>query len=144
MKNIIKACLILLLFIFNSRYAEAQVKENDTISQIKEIRLNKEKYIGQPFAVLLDDLKIKPVKIITGYPANNRNVINTTSLYFRSDLNNYYIRIVWQDYILKTEINEKNNNRQLNKSEIDAKYSYTKERKNSLKNKIIKDIITHY
>lgn len=144
MKNIIKACLILLLFIFNSRYAEAQVKENDTISQIKEIRLNKEKYIGQPFAVLLDDLKIKPVKIISGSPANNRNVINTTSLYFRSDLNNYYIRIVWQDYILKTEINEKNNNRQLNKSEIDAKYSYTKERKNSLKNKIIKDIITHY
>jgi hypothetical protein len=139
-----KICLILLLFIFNSINTKAQEKENDTISLIKEIRLNKEKYIGKPFAVLLDDLKIKPNKIFHSSPANNRNVVYMTSLYFRSDLNNFYITIVWQDYIPKTEINERNNYRQLNKSEIDAKYSFTKEKKNYVKNKIIKDIITHY
>ena len=135
MKNIIKICLIIILFIFNIGIVEAQVKENDTISQIKEIRLNKEKYIGKPFAVLLGDLKIKPVVIISLSPANNRNVINTTTFYLRSDLNNYYIRIVWQDFITKKEVKE---------IEKTHKYKATNEGKNILKGYIVKDILTRY
>lgn len=135
MKNIKKICIILILFIFNIGNVQAQVKENDTISQIKEIRLNKDKYIGKPFAVLLADLKIKPALIISLSPANNRNVINTTTFYFRSDLNNYYIRIVWQDFITKKEVKG---------IEKTHKYKATNEGKNILKGYIVKDILTRY
>jgi hypothetical protein len=137
MKNTLKIFVIFLLMLTNK--IAAQESKNDTINQIIQTRINKDKYIGKSFVVLLNDLKIKPVKIMHLSPINNRKAVKSSILYFRNDINNYYIDIVWQDYILKTEINEKDNNGQLNKAEI-----VTKERKNSLKNKIIKDIITHY
>ena len=130
-----KICLILILFIFNIGNVEAQIKENDTVIKIKEIRLNKEKYIGKPLAVLLADLKIKPVKIISGSPANNRNVINTTDFHFRSDLNNYYISILWQEHIT---------NKEIKKIEKANKYKATNEEVNIFKECIVKDVFARY
>jgi hypothetical protein len=106
-----KILLILLVIIATSTKAQTGVP--DTLAYLQYIVANKSKFIGKPFSVLQDSLKIK-IKFFS--PRANiphkRNWETSTSFsfYFTYSIEDHYLsyprlRVYWQPHLNMTESN---------------------------------------
>lgn len=95
-----KICVILSAF-FIMQTLNAQTGVPDTLTYLKQVEASKSKFIGKPFSVLLDSLKINIVFFspISWDPAY-KNRETSTSFYFiipeyMEDFDSYNFEIIW-------------------------------------------------
>jgi hypothetical protein len=90
---------------------KAQTGVPDTLAYLQYIVANKSKFIGKPFSVLRDSLKIK-IKLFSpfaGIPQNMHKETSTSfAFYFRQSTADYYLsfprlRVFWQPYLNATQ-----------------------------------------
>lgn len=133
MKKIFKLTIVLFLLLIVSNKLSAQI---DTLNYVKQFEVNKAKYIGKPFSVLLNDMTgIKPLSNFSFSAFTNKNKrIFTEFNFVEKDLiknNSINLTIYWADPIPSSDIKY---------YETKNKCLFTNDEKTFYNTKIIKDI----
>ncbi|WP_029297984.1 hypothetical protein [Chryseobacterium hispalense] len=140
----IKLLLTLFLFFLNgfvkSQEVSARRNVTDTLAYAKKFEMNKEKYIGKPFSLLLKDMaQMHPKKAKSEFREDTNNPLPSTSFTFSDkdiDSGNDVTMIIrWKAddaTITPLEFFEQEHN-----------YRFTPNEKNFLEKKIIRDITVY-
>ena len=102
MKNIFVILLILITMVY---VKETKAQVPDTLAYIQSVVANKAQFIGQPFSVLMDSLKIQ-IKFFSPFAAiphdKNKETSTSFSFYFPQDgLEDFFLtypklEVIWQ------------------------------------------------
>ncbi|TXH21748.1 MAG: hypothetical protein E6Q95_03195 [Chitinophagaceae bacterium] len=108
-----KKAAILLSIFFISSGVQAQVADT-ALYLNSEILAKKHLFIGKPFSVLLDTLKVTPKLNFGRSPRYNKNIESRSYFYFNEGVSRsaHYIVIEWEDPISATvteSLHRKNN-----------------------------------
>ncbi|KMQ68290.1 hypothetical protein ACM39_10500 [Chryseobacterium sp. FH2] len=113
---------------------------NDTLAYLKKFEINKDKYIGKPFSLLLKNMvQIQPKKAKSTFNADVNNSISSTIFTFSNkDINSdkeITLLVKWKtDEIPSTPIEF---------FEQEHNYRYTPSEKNFFEKKVVKDIMVY-
>jgi hypothetical protein len=140
----IKLLLNLFLFFLNgfvkSQEVSARRNVTDTLAYAKKFEMNKEKYIGKPFSLLLKDMaQMHPKKAKSEFREDTNNPLPSTSFTFSDkdiDSGNDVTMIIrWKADDATTT--------PLEFFEQEHNYRFTPNEKNFLEKKIIRDITVY-
>ncbi|WP_288243914.1 hypothetical protein [uncultured Chryseobacterium sp.] len=140
----IKLLLTLFLFFLNgfvkSQEVSARRNVTDTLAYAKKFEMNKEKYIGKPFSLLLKDMaQMHPKKAKSEFREDTNNPLPSTSFTFSDkdiDSGNDVTMIIrWKADDATTT--------PLEFFEQEHNYRFTPNEKNFLEKKIIRDITVY-
>ncbi len=126
------------LLLLISSFFSAQKPVKDTLAYLKRFEINKEKYIGKPFSLLLKDMdQLQPVKARSDIQENTDNPLPSTLFTFSgrdiSAGNQPSLVITWKPDDSPTT--------PLEFFQEEHNYRFTVSEKNYLEKKIIRNII---
>lgn len=140
----IKLLLCVFLCLLNgfikSQETSGKKAVSDTLSYVKKFEINKEKYIGKPFSLLLKDMtQMQPKKNKSEFREDTTNPLPSTSFSFSdkdiNSVNNVTMTIKWKADDRATT--------PLEFFEQEHNYRFTPNEKNFLEKKIVMDITVY-
>jgi len=140
-----KLLLYTFLFLLNGFVKSQEISKKkavtDTLSYVKKFEINKEKYIGKPFSLLLKDMiQLQPKKAKSEFREDTNNPLPSTSFSFSDkDINS-----VNDDVIMVIKWKPDNSaTTPLEFFEQEHNYRFTPNEKNFLEKKVVMDIIVY-
>ncbi|SIQ67597.1 hypothetical protein SAMN05880574_12038 [Chryseobacterium sp. RU37D] len=136
----IRFSLFLFILLICNQALKSQKTVSDTLAYVKKFEINKEKYIGKPFSLLLKDMTLlQPKNAKSDISEDPESPLQSTMFMFSdkniSSANGTFLIIKWKaDAIPNTPIEF---------FEQEHNYRFTLSERNFFEKKVVKDIVVY-